>query len=153
MTYFPMASVFRLSGTGSGAAPTATAAVASQLTPCAAKNYIVETVTLDLRDIDQTTKPKVSEEYTFLGNKVYSVTLETYSNDKVKKPPFIRKNTQTLPANCSPAGFRLDSHIDQTDVSEYKIFFGNLNQAQYFASLLHNALTVGPPTFTDESVK
>ena len=71
MTTFPKAAVYKATGSAapqqSTTTPTNTTSVPNQLYPCAVENYSVETVTLDLRDIQPTThsptaKPIVGED-------------------------------------------------------------------------------------------
>lgn len=158
MTKSPMAAIAL--PTAAPAPPPPTLATTSpnltQLNPCEAENYTVETVTLDLRDLKlSTTSLKANDGKPILGKALvdndgnprlqWQVFLRTNSNTK-----FIRKNTQTFPANCAAAGGpseKLDAKVEQTDVSQYPILFADLDQANRFLDLLNNMIpTLNPLT-------
>ena len=176
VTEYPMAAVAK--GTGTPVLPpagpppaltTATATFLAQLSPCQAQNYIIETVTLDLRDIQlirdtPASKSLVSENpivnadgklIPIVGEdgkpingedgkpqQIWSVVLQTNSKADI----FMRKNKQTLPANCPPGGVTPDSKMEQQDVGQYPILFADETQAKRFVKLLNNAIpTLNPP--------
>jgi hypothetical protein len=141
MTKMPLAAVYKLSGNGTASAnqPAAGTAIGTQLNPCTAQNYVVETVTLDLRDLELVTPAPTQGNDN--GHLVWSVVLQTSSGAN-----FIRQNTQTLPANCYATGFQPASSVTQMDVSQYTIVFGDSVQAKQFVRLLNNVIpTLNPP--------
>jgi hypothetical protein len=168
MTKFPMAALLKQpsSAPTPPTSPTTTSTSSIQLNPCEAENYIVDTVTLDLRDIQFITnaptpklmvdkdgkpivgadgKPKqeIIVDTDRKKHEIWSVVLQT--NDKDNN--FIRQNTQTFPATCAPAGSpSADAKMEQTDVPQYSILFADLTQANRFVKLLNNVIpTLNPP--------
>jgi hypothetical protein len=143
MTKFNPAAVYGTTGNGvpptsSPAALTATSTNPASLNLCAAANYVVETVTLDLRDLQAKTSEAQASEGT---HQIWSVTLQTNGDN------LIRKNKQTLPANCPPSGIKPDSAMEQQDVSQYAIFFTYKSQADHFQNLVRNTIpNLSPPT-------
>jgi hypothetical protein len=120
-------------------APTGNFTNPTQLNFCAADVYVVETVTLDLRDLQVVTQPP--EQSMDDTQAVWSVVLQTNGQQK-----FIRINTQTLPPNCGGGSY--DSSIFQQDLDHYSIVFAQDQQQQaiQFQKLLNNAIpTLNPP--------
>jgi hypothetical protein len=140
-TSFRKVAVYKVSGNGTSmvTAPAASTAIANQLFPCAADNYDVETVTLDLRDITLNTAAPTTG--TDNGHTIWIVNLQTSSGANL-----IRQNTQTLPANCPPNTVTPDASMKQADVSRYPIVFSSQTQADLFVKLLDNVIpTLNPP--------
>lgn len=141
MTRFPMAAAYKLTGNGTTTPtqPSATTAVSTALNACEAQDYTIDTVTLDLRDIELVTP--AATQSSDGGHAIWSVVLKTNG-----KSNFIRQNTQTLPANCYPAGTTPTANLAQADVSQYAIVFADPVQAAQFVRLLNNVIpTLNPP--------
>jgi len=137
MTKYPKASVYSATGTGLAAPanptpPTTAPALPSAFNVCAADNYTIETITLDLRDLQATATKSQDVD---ASNTIWKVTLKTPGGK------FIRQNTQTLPANCpSPNTNIPKSAMQQQDVSQYAIVFADEGQARQFAWLVSNVI-------------
>jgi hypothetical protein len=125
-------------------AVTATFTNPSQFVFCAAADYIVETVTVDLRDIAAKTDPPKSS--TDGGQPIWSIVLHSAGGK------FIRINTQTFAPNCGPNPTP-DSKIQQRDDDSYPIVFTYQEEAARFQQIVSNAIPtlsplifIGPPT-------
>jgi hypothetical protein len=142
MTKYNKAAVYISTGNGmiSPAPLTSTSTNPSAFNLCAADDYIVDTVMLDLRDLKS-----VSTKTSGLDDQqhpIWSVVLQKNGEN------FIRKNTQALPANCASANHQPKTKIVQQDVNQYPIVFADEGQANQFQKLVTNVIpTLNPPTF------
>jgi len=168
-TQYDAVTIFTANGTGSSSPqaptqPSATTAAnpSQQLYFCADTFYFIETVTLDVRELQASTgAPTPATFTTFTGGsggkvindlegkpiQTWSVTLQTAKRNGIaNQPNLIRVSTQTLPANCAnpvSADPLLDTKsqpttsISQKDFKQYPIVFATQDQAIYFQLLLN----------------
>jgi hypothetical protein len=165
-TQYDAVTIFTGNGTGSSSpqtppapSPTTPANPSQQLYFCADTFYFIETVTLDVRELQASMAAPTPATFTGgPGGKVingpdgkpiqtWSVTLQTAKRNGLAGPPnLIRVNTQTLPANCAnPAAAdplldtssQPSTSISQNDVYQYSIVFATQDQAIYFQLLLN----------------
>lgn len=168
-TQYDAVTIFTGNGTGSSSpqtppppSSTTPANPSQQLYFCADTFYFIETVTLDVRELQASTAaPTPATFTTFTGGsggkvindpdgkpiQMWSVTLQTAKRNGLAGPPnLIRVNTQTLPANCAnPAtadplldtSSQPSTSISQKDVNQYPIVFATQDQAIYFQFLLN----------------
>jgi hypothetical protein len=120
-------------------APTATFVNPSQFVFCAADDYIVETVTVDLRDIAAKTDLPASGSDG--GQQTWSIVLHSTGGN------LIRVSTQTFAPNCD-ANPPPDSKIQQKDLDSYTVVFTYKEQAARFQQIVNNAIpTLSPLIF------
>jgi len=142
MTKYDKAAVYTVSGSGSSSqavwSATGTANPAS-FNFCSATDYVVETVTLDLRNLQAVATKQ--PDTTGGGNNIFSVVL------KMNSGYLIRQNTQTLPATCPPqTSYKPGTKQTQQDVNSYTIRFPLEAEANQFVSLVTNVIpTLNPP--------
>ena len=124
--------------------------------PCANGMTVMETVTLDLRELQAASTPIQSPETIDEGRaannptfNVWTVKLTVNGGKKL-----IRVNTVTSPPTCKNAGVPVAlpngksvlSTTSQKDVSAYPIVFADLDQAKYLQMLVSSLVpTLNPP--------
>jgi hypothetical protein len=143
MTRYNPAAVSRASGlwlpiaTLAPATPTSTNL--AQFNFCASDIYEVDTITLDLRDLQAVSTKTTGTDG---AQPTWSIVLQTNSGN------FIRENKQSLPPTCPYSGWDKKGKVTvvQTDVTNYPILFANEQEANQFQKLVSNVIpTLNPP--------